>query len=234
MQFASESNSQDIVSDAYFWSGADSTSYPIAAVTRNCNFALDRVTSLIMRVDGRWAWDDSNNSTYPITNASVVSGTAGYAIPVTYLDLFKVRIKDSAGNWISLERVTRDELTDGELTATSGDPRKYYLFGNYIFFVPAPNYSSTNGIEYQFSRAPSYFVITDTTKTPGFASQFHRLISLGAAADYCRANNLTTRLQSINAEILKLEGELTEFYTNRSADVQPSMKVADEDFGQDV
>ena len=242
MQYNGEANSNDLVSDTHFLCGTDATSYPVKDITRNANFALDRVTALIMRFDKRWRWDDSNNTGVPIDYANLVSGTASYAVPVTYLRLDKVRIKDSGGNWVSLERVDRGELTDAQLTGSDGTPTRYYLIGNYIYFNVAPNYSSTNGIEYQFSRAPRYFTYTDTIATPGFAAQFHRLISLHTSRVYCEANDIGGRLANINVVIGRppeggdpgtgMEKELCEFYSARSVEEKPSMKLRRDDYGE--
>ena len=235
MQFQSETNGLDLYSDCLYWCGiasTDTTSYPIKDFTRNANFAVDKVTSLIMRSDGRWKWDDSNNVDLPIATIPLVANQQDYPIAVTHLKIKKIRIKDSAGNWVSLTPVDRNELTDSQLTATAGDPKRYDKIGNSIFLYPAPSYSSVAGFEVQFQRAGNYFDYTDNTKEPGFASQFHRLISLYPASDYCSVNGLNTRLAIIANEITKLTLELVEYYSSRSDDKRTSMSLSKDDFGE--
>jgi len=141
-------------------------------------------------------------------------------------------MKDSSGNWITLISTDRRELTDSELTENSGTPRKYDKLGSSLILTPAPSYSSTNGLEVQFQRGASYFVPSDTTKSPGFASHLHRLISLYAARDYCLVNEKSKRVAVINIEIKSLEAELVEFYSSRFRDSKVSMRAEREDYGQ--
>src|SRR5437660_971981 len=127
MQFNSETNGLDLYSDARFLCGldetSDTTSYPIKAFTRNANLALDRVIALILRADNVWVFDDTNQSGELLdTTTALVSGTSKYALLITWLKIGRVRIKDSAGNWVTLQPTSRAELSDGILTQTSGKP----------------------------------------------------------------------------------------------------------------
>lgn len=248
MVFNSETNGLDLYSDARYMCGldetSDTTSYPIKAFTRNCNFALDKILSYILRADNIWQFDDSNQSgeLFDVTT-NLVSGTSKYALGATWLKIKRVRIKDSNGNWVTLIPVDRAELNDLQLTATSGDPRRYDLLGNYLYIYPAPNYASTAGLEVQFQRGSSYFAYTDTTKTPGFAPQFHRLVSMMAALDYCKLNELTGRVNQLTADIgfppdlmnnqagSGMVKELVDYYTSRDADQKVSLTTAKEDYG---
>lgn len=95
---------------------------------------------------------------------------------------------------------------------------------------PTPNYSSTAGLRAYFKRDASYFAVTDTTKEPGFNPQFHRLLSLGAASDYCLFSGMNNKLTTLQGEIAKLEEGLTNFYASRSKDEHPRMKLFCEDY----
>lgn len=249
MVFNSESNNDDIVSDAKFWCGlstSDTTTYPNADIARDSNRGLDRVHALILKSDGRWKYDDTNNSSTTVLDVTtnLLSGTQKYALAVTWLKINQVRIKDSAGNWVTLAPMPRKQQSDAQLTATSGTPSGYFLLGNWIYLDKAPNYASSGGLEVQHQRGPSYFTPTDTTKTPGFASHFHRLISLYAALDYCEVNDLSKRAASIRNKIgfpptgnnpgAGLEGELCTHYSERNEDEQPTISFAKEDYGQSM
>lgn len=250
MQFNSSTTAQDLYSDARFLcgldEGSDTTTYPINPFTRNCNLALDRCNSLILKANG-WStpFDDSNQSG-ELLNVSnnLVSGTQKLALDVTWLIITKVRIKDSAGNWITLPPLPRKEQTDAQLTSPSGTPASYFLMGNYLYFDKAPNYASSGGIEIQFQRGASYFVVGDTTKTPGFATQFHRLISLHAAADFCDTYEMVGRAASLRARIGSppdlmnnqpgsgMEKELMDFYSRKDHDAKVTLTPHREDYGQ--
>ena len=45
----------------------------LATFTRYINEALNRVASLIMTADGRWQWDDTNTTDYPIGTTDLVT-----------------------------------------------------------------------------------------------------------------------------------------------------------------
>lgn len=235
-QFQSETNNLDLYSDCLWLCGilaSDTTTYPIKDFTRNANFGLDRATVIIVKADGNWKHDDTvqTSELLDITTA-LVTGTKKYLIPVTWLKIgAPVRVKDSSGNWHTLTAKNRNRLTDAELAET-GIPETYDRLGNYIYLSPTPNYSLAGALEVPFQRGPAYFTYTDTTKTPGFASTFHRLISLYAALDYCETNELASRVKSIQGKIDKLEAEMVLHYSERNEDEQPNLNIEKDDYGQ--
>jgi hypothetical protein len=231
MQFNSEANGDDIVSDIDYWAGTDVTSYPLAAKARNSNRALDRIVQLIFRADGTWQWDDDNQTDLPIATTDLVAGQRDYTLAVSHLKVERVRIKDAAGNWITLTAIDRRALPDTDLNASNGTPTQYDKIGSSFLPYPAPSYGSTAGFEVQFQRGASYFVPTDTTKSPGFASHLHRLIPLYAARDYCLKNDMTKRVSVITNEIKTLEMELVEHYSSRFKDQKVTITPEREDYG---
>lgn len=249
MQFNSEANGLDLYSDARYLCGldetSDTTSYPIKAFTRNCNFGLDRVIALVLKADGGWIFDDTNQTgeLLDVSN-NLVNNVQKVPLSVTWLTIARVRIKDQNGNWITLTEQNRKAQNDTQLTSPAGVPSTYFHLGNYLYFDKAPNYSSTAGIEVQFQRGASYFAFGDTIKAPGFAPQFHRLISLYSALDFCEINTMPDRSNSIRARIgappdlqngqagSGMEKELVDFYSRRDEDAKLSMSVGREDYGQ--
>lgn len=245
MQYNGETNALDLFSDARAWCGiadTDTTTFTLKEFTRSANFALDRALALILKADGKWQFDDTvqTSEILDVSN-NLVANTQKYAISVTWLKIGRVRVKDSAGNWITLSPTDRRDLSDPELTATAGTPAKYELLGNWLYLYPKPSYASTGGLEVQFQRAMSYFATTDTTKTPGFATQFHRLCSLHPALDYCEMNSLDKRAQAIRAKIGSppteastgsgMEKDLVDFYSSRNADQKVSLELSQSDYG---
>lgn len=230
MQFNASTNS--LYADALFWSGANSASFPVDPdFTRSANNALDRVIALILRADNTWQFNDNNLSTELLdTSTALVSGTQKYAISTSWLKIARVRVKDASGDWITLQPVDRDQLSDSQLVA-SGTPWAYFKLGGFIYLVNTPNYASSGGLEVQFQRGADYFVVGDTTKQPGFASQFHRLISLYAALDYVEANDIPKRDAPIRNRINAMEAELQQFYGDRDVDQRPSLALRREDYG---
>lgn len=235
MQYNSHANKIDIVSDIDFWAKTNSTTYPIADKTRNVNVGLDRVWYLIMKSDGRWKWDDPNNTDMPVGRANLVSGQQDYGISTVHQKIIGVSVRESNGNVKKLNLINLAELgvDPAEYRKTAGTPEDFELRANSVFVYPKPSYSYTKGLIIYFQRNGSYFATTDTTKVAGFNPQFHRLLSLYAARDYCASNpGHERKLLIINGEITKLEVALMDFYSSRADDIErTSMSVKKEDYG---
>lgn len=231
MVFSDTTNDDGIVQEARWLVNANATSYTLKDITRNANRWLDKAVSVILEADGRWQFDDTNQSGEAVYSQNLVSGTQSYDILATHLRITRVEIKNSDGNYVRLQPIDQNEV-DGTLTdfqSTDGTPMFYDLIGNDIVLYPAPNYASTNGLKYWFQRAGSYFATTDTTKTPGFASIFHRYITLGCALDYALKNNLETRVR-FKEEVLEMEQSIQHFYNRRAGDENIVMNVRKHDF----
>ncbi len=242
-QFNASTNS--LYADALFWSGATSDTYPVDPdFTRNANFALDLLASVILKFDGQWDWKDDNLAGELIDGTTnLVAGTAKYAVSIAWLKVMRVRVKDPNGNWITLKKYTRREFTDSQL-AESGVPYGYYFSGGYVYLVANPNYSASAGVEIQMQKGADPFVVGDTSKVPGILSPFHRLISLMAAADWCEANEMNTRAAALRKRIGSIPDqemgdagsgmlrEMATAYSDRDKDGNPRITIAQEDFGQ--
>ena len=218
------SGTNSIVADVHYWAGSDSVTYPILDITRNANQALSKVVEMIMRSAGRWQFDDTNYDTLPIATTDLVANQTNFSLDVSHLKVARVRIKDEHGKWRILRPVDRRDLSEEELNAT-GTPDKYDKLGVSLFFFPLQNYDYPEGVEVQFERDADYFTVDDTTKAPGFASTFHRLISLYTALDYTEPNELEARSRKIQKRIDRMEAELVEFYSDRDRDEQPFMQT---------
>lgn len=231
MQFQSEANGLDLVSDIKYWCGipsADTTTYPIKDITRNANFGLANVISLIKKNDKQWVWDDSNDTDLPIATTDLVVDQRDYSLDISHLKITRVRIKDSSGNFITIYPVNREEIGDATLNAPSGFPTCYVKMGRSILLYPAcasGMVTLSGGLEVQFERGANYFAYTDTTKAPGFDEQFHRLVSLYAARDYLMANDVQNRLTRVETEIFKREQELIRFFSDRARDTKKKLTM---------
>lgn len=218
------SGTNSIVADVHYWAGTDAVTYPIADITRNANQALSKVVEMIMRSAGRWQFDDTNYDDLPIATTDLVANQTNFSLAVSHLKVARVRIKDKQGKWKILRPVDRRDLSEDELNAT-GVPDKYDKLGVSLFFFPLQDYDQSQGVEVQFERDADYFETDDTTKAPGFASTFHRLISLYTALDYTEPNELEARSRKISKRIERMEAELVEFYSDRDRDEQPFMQT---------
>lgn len=209
-----------ILSEARRLVKANSTSFTTADITTSANKALDRIVALIRHAEGRWEFDDTNNSDLPIATSNLVSGQQDYSIGSTFYSIKRVEVLNSSGVWSLLKPIDQADINEMALTqflSTSGLPKYYDKLGNSIFLYPKPNYSQDSSLKVYFERGADYFTTSDTTKTPGFNPMFHNLVPMWCAYDYALMNNLSIQ-KNLRAEIGVLEDELLEYYANRNMD----------------
>lgn len=213
-------NFTTILSEARRFSKTNSTSYTTADITESVNRAFDRVASLIRQANGRWQWDDSNNTDHPIFLATLTTDQQDYELDPDMYGVQRVEVKDTAGNWTKLTPFDQADIFDQSITdflSGSGVPQYYDKLGGSLFLYPKPSYTQVESIKAYCERGPSYFLTSDTTKTPGFNPMFHRLLPLWAAYDYLAINNVKTA-DRFKGEILELENALMEHYARRDKD----------------
>ncbi|MFA5394657.1 MAG: hypothetical protein WC346_01410 [Methanogenium sp.] len=238
MVFSDSSLSQGIVQDIDSWLNTDDTSYPIAQKVRDVNAWYDRVISIIVSCDGRWQFDDSNNTDLPIATTSLVSGQQDYTLDGSdHFEVTRMEVLDKNGSYYLLDPIDEHDVTNQALTEfykTPGRPVKYDKRGSSIVLYPAPSSShvtTTKGLKLYFQRGASHFAADDTTKTPGFNPLFHRILSLGPALDYASKNELTTKIKIIQPRLDRLEAALIDSYSNRSRDESVSLRLHKNDYG---
>lgn len=224
MYFNSSDKSNSIIADIDFLLFGDgstlNTDYSLADRTRNVNISLDEVVSELFKADPNFMWDDITNSDFPI--ATVSSGDDHVTIPDSSLVIHRVRIKDSSGAYMTLTPVNRRELSDSELNST-GTPDKYYKIDNAIFPIPVP--STTTEYELEFQRGANHFSTSDTDKSPGFNSQFHQFLSIGASIRYALANGMKEKASYLQGEKERIRMTIQEHYARRSPDDRTRLKL---------
>jgi hypothetical protein len=199
----------------------------LATFTRYINEAMNRVATLIMTADGRWQFDDTNNTDFPIGTTNLVT-TAGseqqdYTFDISMLRITRVEVKDSTGAWKKLDPIDQQDLFDTSLTDflnTPGLPRFYDKIGTSIFLYPKPlagAVTATNGLKIWFQRPPHYFIVSDTTAVPGFNSLYHRLVATIASRDYAVFKQLSVA-SALGTLVQQQEDSLVENYTLRNKD----------------
>ena len=218
--------------------GTDDSSYSIADKTRDINAWFDRIVSLILLSDGRWQFDDSNYTNLPMCTATLKNGQKDYQIQgATFLEILRVEVKDVNGNYKLLKSFDERDIKNvalSELYKTNGMPLAYDKKGESVFLYPTPaagSVTTTKGLRINLQRGPSYFVVGDTTKSPGFNPLFHRLLSYGPSLDYCMKNEMVTKIKLLQPRVDKLELGLVEIYAQRSGDEKIRATVHSENYG---
>lgn len=191
-QYNSESDSQDCVSLMSDISGANTTNYSLEQRTRDFNAGMDLYYSWAFEADGRWNYDDVNETTPPIDEQNIVSGTNRYKIGTfteKVIKVIRVEILTSAaeGRYLEpetfgvLDRVVNqhgsesgrlgvinhDTFQSLYIDANSGTPSHYCKYGDFIYLRPKPDYSEADGLKIYFNRPATYMASNDTTDVPG-------------------------------------------------------------------
>lgn len=230
--FSDTSDKDGIIQKIEFYTGLgdagiSGNSTLLKQITGFVNDWLGVMVGDVLQVDGRYQWDDTNYSDQPISTFNLVSAQRSYSFTKDenlnqILDVVRVEVKDDSGLWHLLTPVDQSQLKQGydEFLKGDGIPRFYDWNGTVLNLFPASNYASTNGCKVWFKREGSFFASTDTTKEPGFASPFQKILWLGPAYDYA------LQVGKANANALRQEVELErerlrEFYSRRNKYEQP-------------
>ena len=191
--------------------------------TGDVNNAYSRVANIILRADGRMQWDDPNHTDAPVAQADLVDTQKKYevfeALPTAlqdWLQVEAVEILDNDDNGVKLKPMDLQDIegAESEFRDNNGTPEFFDFDGAEVKLYPSPDYNKTKGLTIFFKRSPSYFVSTDTTKVPGFATLYHELLPLWASYWFGVSKGLGY-VNQVRGEITVLEKELKNFYTRR-------------------
>jgi len=221
----------DIINKTYFYTKTNAVSLPTANMLLLVNNAYERVASLIMKSDGIWEYDDSNQTDLPIATTALVNGQKDYTLYTDHIAIERVEMLNPDGTtWRLLQPIDMKDIDHQALEAYKGipgTPTEYDKIGETIFLYPTPNYSQPASLKLYFQRSPILFStgdVTAGTKIPGFNSLYHDLIPLWASYDYAIANALPNA-SALFAEIQRKEIALVEDYSRRNKDVKPGLRT---------
>lgn len=204
----------------------------------DANLAWDDYVAIALKAGGRWQFDDSNQTDYPIIKTNLVQGQRDYTFTTDesgnlILDIYRVAILPSATATEYQDIYPLDEQS-GEETALNtentaqGVPSRYDKTGNAIRLETPPSYAATNGLKVYINREASYFVSTDTTKKPGCPGIHHRYFALKPALDYARQHD-QARYARLREEVVSFEGDeekrivgsIERYFARRARDERP-------------
>ncbi len=229
MVFNDTVTNQGICQEIDFLVNTDSTKFPIEDKTRIINRWYEKTVGKILEADGRWQFDDTNYTTLPIATTDLNSGQQDYSFAVRFLRLTRMEVKDTNGVWRWLQPLDQNDVRRRSITELGnqqGVPQWYDKLADSTFLYPRPNYTQVGGLKAYYQRMAELFVSSDTTKEPGFASIFHRLLAIGPALEYAIANNLNpNKIVSLRGELQTMENDMKEFYSKKSKDEQTSLQA---------
>lgn len=208
-------------------SETDTVSFPIASFTRSVNSWFRKLVFLIWKNTSTWEFDDINYPTQPIATTDLAADQQDYSLPTTALDVQRVEVLDSSGNYQVLKQFNKSEIEDQALTEyyeTAGMPTYYDVLGNSLFLYPKPALGSvtlSSGLKLYLARDVYAFVSTDTDKEPGIQASFHPYMAYGSAFDYALASNMDlNRVNGLRLAITNYEESIKDWATKRNRDLK--------------
>lgn len=200
--------------------------------TARINEAGSRVWHRLFAINGGWKYDDSNYSDLPQATQNLVSAQQGYALPSTALSVDRVEVMDVNGNRQIVNPIDLRTIDVGENTFfnTNGLPLYYRLLGGTIFLYPAPDaglsVTLTAGLKVFFQRSSVAFAYTDTTKSFGFASEYHDIPPRQASIEWLKVfKPESDTLKALIQDDMNRMTELEEYETNKWHNVRPSLQA---------
>ncbi len=221
----------DLISRNTTTQNTTSSSYPIAAKTRDVNNSLNQFFIIANSAAGNWRpVEDTNQTKNPVVLADIVDGQRDYSYTTDeqgnqIMDIYKVRAKMADGTWKTLTQIDQNDANDEYLNSdiASDSPDRYYLSGNSVNLVETPGYDSTDGLEFYVNRTSTYFTVNDTTKKAGIPWVFHEYLALRPSYFYAAQKGLDNKNDlkvALYGEDGKsgMEGAIRDYYSNRNRD----------------
>lgn len=196
MVFNGDTDNQDICSLADDYVNTDDNLFPLQQKARFANRTMGDIWSVIFEAYGGWQFDDANNTNLPSATTALVSGQQQYTNPTDAATIRGVEVKTVGGSWQTIVPITEEEIrswgiAEAEFYKVSGQPMRYRAMDGIIKLYPAANYSQSASLRMTFDRAMTSFSSTDTTKEPGFMSNFHDGVALGMAKCFAQSKRLS-------------------------------------------
>lgn len=197
MQYNSQADKQDIISLVGDLTNTDTTQYSLQAITRAVNKWSKIIWTWIFQAYGGWLYDDGNNTDFPIATSTLTANQVDYGILSSMLFIRGIEILNTGGVWYPLIKLTEEQIRDRGIAEAQfynvpAQPTYYVIYANSVKIYPAANYTQAASIRVSFARGATDFASTDTTKVPGFASQFHEALAVGAAYEFTNRKGLET------------------------------------------
>lgn len=198
--------------------------------TAKINDTVSQIWSWIFQSYGGWTYDDSNYTDLPESTTNLVAGQTKYALASDMLTVNRVEVTDSTGNVRKLKSIPQEQIAGVGIAQFApplyGFPAYYRLTDGVIEILPAPSVNVTDGLAVYFERDSVQFASTDTTRTPGFASPYHRLVSVGASIKWYKVKQPSSdTLKELKEEYALGEQDLRQYYQQRWRDYRPRLQT---------
>src|SRR3990167_997231 len=219
----------DIQAEIRSLTDSDSTSYTNADLLRRINAAYEQIVALIILADGKWQFDDSSYTTFPIGTYTLVNSQSKYSFNDKFLQLEEVQIMNVDGKYEIIKPIDQKQADEyqplSEQYSTDGKPFLYDKVADDTkeLFPATENGVSVTlaaGLKIKFKRTADLYTsaqVTTGTKEPGFASPFHIILAYMAALPYAQSYK-PNRVPLLEKKIDDMKKELIKHYGRRSRD----------------
>ncbi len=238
MQFSDTSNKLGILQACERYchlgdTGITSVTQILKEFTAHVNMVNRQVWHDIFMAYGGWQYDDSNQTDLPSGSTTLTTDQVSYALPTGAIGVRGIEVKGNGSTWYPLKPATEEMIRQyqamGYFYSTSGQPEYYQMVGETIRVFPAANYTQASSFKVFFDRGSVAFASSDTTKTPGFASEYHDIIPIGASIEWMKIyepNGAT--LANLRIDFKNLQDRIRQFYTSRFEQMfPPKLRVRD-------
>lgn len=222
MTFSDTTNKNGAIQTCEFYcqlgdTGISGDATKLKQFTNLINVANSQIWHLIFQLNGGWKYDDSNYSDLPQATQALVAGTSKYALPSTALTVARIEVMDVKGVYHNLIPMRLEEIETAvdSFLASDGMPQYYRLLGSTIELFPGPAAASVTlaaGLKVYFDRSSVSFVSSDTTKSFGFASEYHDIAPRKASIEWMKVYKPDSgTLPRLIEDDLKREGQLQDY-----------------------
>lgn len=224
-------NLSDIKSKAKFYITGSSTEDPQWTDTdlkSNINKWYQKTQAFIVEACSDWILNGNWLTT------DIVADQEEYIMPSNVLELEKVEINYSGNtnDWRSVKPLdfkSLYSLSNSSSLYTKVNPIYIKPDTFSLVFRPIPDTDVSQGIRIWVIE--TFTLLTEDTDAPLFQSNFHDILALGAAYDYCIANEITAKIDFLRQEIYGtvnnpergMMHQIEAYYSRRDKDHKPKI-----------
>ena len=209
----------------------NSTQWSNTKIANSCNDWLDFIAGYAIQADKRFQWDDTNHSKLPEGTTSLVINQTDYSFLTdeqgnTIITLTGISVLTN-GKYIPLILVDRNDPDYDKSTfgTQSGTPTRYdKIADNIIRLDKLPPATIASGLKFFFQRVGSYFLSTDTTKTPGVSPLLHKGFVVAAQYDCASALGLQN-LQTLAVDLQLEKQKAITAFSDRNKDQRSAFGI---------
>lgn len=180
-----------------------STEFPDADVNALLNQWYRTVTGWVIGASGIWEFSGEKST------ADLVQDQIEYVLPAGMIFLNRVSIKyPNSTTYVTAERLddqqTRDAFENGTISRGSEGAPVFREFDNSIFIYPKPSAGVLAGLAIE--TAEDLTDLASAGDLPNLNPLVHRILSAGAARDYCDIEEMDKRYARLDREIFGAPG----------------------------